>query len=67
MDNLVKVQCILKTGYNDKELKEYIEEGRIYYVNRDRAKYLENKNAVKILKDENEEIEKLKRRTRHTI
>lgn len=67
MNNLIKVQCILETGYNDKELQEYIEEGRIYYVNRDRAKYLESKNAVKILKDENEEIEKPKRRTRHTI
>ena len=67
MEDLVKVQCILETGYNDKELKEFIEEGRIYYVNKDRAKYLENKKAVKIVKDKDEEIEKPKRRTRHTI
>ena len=25
MDNLVKVQCILESGYNDKDLGEYIE------------------------------------------
>ena len=52
MENLVKVQCILETGYNDADLKEFIEKNRIYYVTEERAKLLEQKKAVKILKDQ---------------
>ena len=52
MDNLVKVQCILETGYNDKDLGEFIDKNRIYYVSKERAKLLEEKKAVKILKEQ---------------
>ena len=62
MDNLVKVQCILDTGYNDKELGEYIEKDQIYFVSEERAEFLKDKKAVRILKDDIEEIEKPKRR-----
>ena len=62
MDNLVKVQCILESGYNDADLKEYIEYNQIYFVSEERAKFLKDKKAIRILKDEVEEIEKPKRR-----
>ena len=52
MENLVKVQCILETGYNDKDLGKFIDKNRIYYVTEERAKLLEKKNAVKILKEQ---------------
>ena len=52
MENLVKVQCILETGYNDADLGEFIDKNRIYYVTEERAKLLEEKKAVKILKDQ---------------
>ena len=52
MENLVKVQCILDTGYNDADLGEFIDKNRIYYVTEERAKLLEEKKAVKILKDQ---------------
>ena len=64
MDNLVKVQCILESGYNDKDLGEYIEYNQIYFVSEERAEFLKDKKAVRILKDEVEEIEKPKRRRR---
>lgn len=64
MDNLVKVQCILESGYNDKELGEYIEYNQIYFVSEERAEFLKNKKAIKILKDDFEEIEKPKRKRR---
>ena len=64
MDNLVKVQCILESGYNDTDLGEYIEYNQIYFVSEDRAEFLKDKKAIKILKDEVEEIEKPKRRRR---
>lgn len=64
MDNLVKVQCILESGYNDKDLGEYIEYNQIYFVSEERAEFLKDKKAIKILKDEVEEIEKPKRRRR---
>ena len=64
MDNLVKVQCILESGYNDKDLKEFIEYNQIYFVSEERANLLKDKKAVRILKDEVEEIEKPKRRRR---
>ena len=38
MDNLVKVQCILETGYNDADLDEFIDKNRNYYVTEERAK-----------------------------
>lgn len=64
MDNLVKVQCILESGYNDKDLGEYIEYNQIYFVSEERANLLKDKKAVIILKDDEEEIEKPKRRKR---
>ena len=67
MDNLVKVQCILESGYNDKELDEFIEKDQIYFVSEERANLLKDKKAVKILKDDIEEIEKPKRRTRRLL
>lgn len=78
MDNLVKVQCILDTGYNDADLGEFIDKNRIYYVTEERAKLLEEKKAVKILKDqvdtldnieevEEKKEEKPKRRNRRSM
>lgn len=67
MENLVKVQCILESGYNDTDLGEYIEYNQIYFVSEKRAEFLKDKKAIKILKDEVEEIEKPKRRNRRTI
>ena len=64
MDNLVKVQCILESGYNDTDLGEYIEYNQIYFVSEERAEFLKNKRAVRIIKDDIEEIEKPKRRRR---
>lgn len=62
MEDLVKVQCILESGYNDKDLGEYIEYNQIYFVSEERAEFLKDKKAVRILKDDIEEIEKPKRR-----
>lgn len=78
MENLVKVQCILETGYNDADLGEFIDKNRIYYVTEERAKLLEEKKAVKILKDqvdtldnieepEEKKTEKPKRRNRRSM
>lgn len=78
MENLVKVQCILDTGYNDADLGEFIDKNRIYYVTEDRAKLLEEKKAVKILKEqidtldniedvEEKKEEKPKRRNRRSM
>ncbi len=78
MENLVKVQCILETGYNDADLGEFIDKNRIYYVTEERAKLLEEQKAVKILKDqvdtldnieevEEKKEEKPKRRNRRSI
>ena len=65
MDNLVKVQCILESGYNDKDLGEYIEYNQIYFVSEERAEFLKNKRAVRIIKDDIEE--KPKKRNRRII
>lgn len=78
MDNLVKVQCILETGYNDKDLGEFIDKNRIYYVTKERADLLEEKKAVKVLQDnsriadeveevEEKKTEKPKRRNRRMM
>ena len=78
MENLVKVQCVLETGYNDADLGEFIDKNRIYYVTEERAKLLEEKKAVKILKDqvdtldnieevEEKKEEKPKRRNRRSM
>ena len=78
MENLVKVQCILETGYNDADLGVFIDKNRIYYVTEERAKLLEEKKAVKILKDqvdtldnieevEEKKEEKPKRRNRRSM
>ena len=64
MENLVKVQCILESGYNDKDLGEYIEYNQIYFVSEESANLFKDKKAVRILKDDIEEIEKPKRRRR---
>lgn len=67
MDNLIKVQCILESGYNDKDLGEYIEYNQIYFVSEERANFLKDKKAIRIIKDDIEEMEKPKRRNRKTI
>ena len=67
MENLVKVQCILESGYNDKDLGEYIEYNQIYFVSEERAEFLKDKKAIRILKDEVEEIEKPKRKSRRMM
>lgn len=67
MDNLVKVQCILESGYNDTDLGEYIEYNQIYFVSEERANLLKDKKAVIIIKNDKEEIEKPKRRNRKII
>ena len=67
MEDLVKVQCILETGYNDTKLEEFIGYNQIYYVDKERAEFLKDKKAVIILKNNNEEMEKTKRRNRRTI
>ena len=67
MENLVKVQCILESGYNDKDLGEYIEYNQIYFVSEERANLLKDKKAVRILKDEVEEIEKRRRKSRRMM
>ena len=67
MDNLVKVQCILETGYNDTKLGELISYNQIYYVDKERAEFLKDKKAIKILKDEVEEIEKPRRKSRRML
>ena len=62
MDNLVKVQCILESGYNDKDLGEYIEYNQIYFVSEERAEFLKDKKAVRIIKDDIEEVERPRRK-----
>ena len=57
MKDLVKVQCILETGYNDKELGEFIEKNKIYYVTEERAKLLEEKKVVKRIDKKNYDID----------
>lgn len=65
MDNLIKVQCILESGYNDKDLGEYIEYNQIYFVSEERANLLKDKKAIRIIKDDIEE--KPKKRNRRII
>ena len=67
MDKLVKVQCILESGYNDTDLKEYIEYNQIYFVSEARANLLKDKKAIRIIKDDAEETEKPKRKTRRIM
>lgn len=62
MEDLIKVQCILESGYNDKDLGEYIEYNQIYFVSGERANLLKDKKAVRIIKDDIEEIEKPRRK-----
>lgn len=67
MEDLVKVQCILESGYNDTDLGEYIEYNQIYFVSEERAEFLKDKKAIRILKDEVEEIEKPRRKSRRMM
>lgn len=67
MEDLVKVQCILETGYNDTKLEEFISCNQIYYVDKERAEFLKDKKAIIILKDEVEEIEKPRRKSRRMM
>ena len=46
---LVKVKCIMENGYEDMELGRHIKCGEIYEVNKIRADYLKDHNAVEIL------------------
>lgn len=45
----VKVECIKEGGYKDIELKRHINKGEQFVVEKERADYLEENNAVKIL------------------
>lgn len=67
MEDLIKVQCILATGYNDTKLGEFISYNQIYYVDKERAEFLKDNKAIKILKDEVEEIEKPRRKSRRML
>ena len=67
MEDLIKVQCILDTGYNDTKLGEFINYNQIYYVSKERADFLKDKKAIKILKDEVEEKEKPRRKSRRMM
>ena len=57
MEDLVKVQCILETGYNDKDLGEFIDKNRIYYVTEERARLLEEKGAAKRIDEKMDDID----------
>ena len=69
MENLVKVQCILDTGYNDADLGEFIDKNRIYYVTEERAKLLEDQvdTLDNIEEVEEKKEEKPKRRNRRSM
>lgn len=67
MEDLIKVQCILETGYNDTKLGEFISYNQIYYVDKERAEFLKDKKAIKILKNEVEEKEKPRRKSRRMM
>lgn len=67
MEDLIKVQCILETGYNDTKLEEFISYNQIYYVDKERAEFLKDKKAIRILKDEVEETEKPRRKSRRML
>ena len=75
MKDLVKVQCILDTGYIDAETGKFIDKNKIYSVTEERAKVLESKKAVKRIEGKLEETkelevenkEKTKRRNRRSI
>ena len=61
-DMEVKVKCIRPSGYNDIQLKKFISFGEEFIVEKERAEYLVENNAVKILeikeeKKDNIEIE----------
>ena len=70
MENLVKVQCILETGYNDKDLGQFIDKNKIYYVSEERAKLLEEKKVIKRIEEKKKEVEleeKPKKKTKRII
>lgn len=46
---MVKVKCILKTGFNDNESKTFRKLGEEFEVTEERAEYLEKAKAVEIL------------------
>lgn len=61
-----KVKCIMPRGYNDLELKRKINCGEEYIVEKERAEYLAENNAVEILEPIKEEKTKKKTTTRKT-
>ena len=67
MEEMVKVRCILESGFDDKETGEYVELGQELYVPYDRAMFLKGKKAVEIIKDEFEELEEPRRRRRRSF
>lgn len=56
----IKVQCILDNGYEDMELGKHISKGDIIEVNKIRADYLVEHNAVVIIEEPKEEIKEEK-------
>lgn len=55
---MVKVKCILQTGFNDNQSGTFRKLGDEFEVTEDRAKYLEKAKAVEILEVIKEPVEK---------
>lgn len=52
---MVKVKCILQTGFNDNEAKTFRKLGDEFEVSKERAKFLEENKAVEIIEVKPEE------------
>lgn len=55
---MIKVRCILQSGFNDIKEKKKRVYGEEFEVTKERAKYLENAKAIEILEIPIEETEK---------
>lgn len=67
MEEMVKVRCILESGFDDKVTGDYIELGQEFYVPYDRAMFLKGKKAVEIIKEDFEELEEPRKRRRKSF
>lgn len=67
MEELVKVRCILESGFVDKDTLEYIELGQELFLPYERAMILKKKKAVEIIKDDFEELEEPRKRRRKSF
>ena len=58
-----KVECIKEAGYRDLQLKRFVNKGEQFVVDKERADYLEENNAVKILEviQDPKPVEKVKK------